>query len=120
MAATALLAEDIEWESPQQIGLWTDAWMRFRRNRLAVGSLAFVLLLITLAVIAPLLERFGLLQDPTAQDVVNNYLGPTTWVPERRTTFSERTTWVETSCRRSSSGHRCPCRSASWCRRSCL
>ncbi|HZC68712.1 MAG TPA: ABC transporter permease, partial [Nitrospirales bacterium] len=76
MAATALLAQDIDWESPQQIGLWTDAWMRFRRNRLAVGSLAFVLLLITLAVIAPLLERFGLLQDPTAQDVVSNYLGP--------------------------------------------
>ncbi len=65
MAATALLAADIDWENPQQIGLWTDAWMRFRRNRLAVGSLAFVLLLITLAVIAPLLERFGLLQDPT-------------------------------------------------------
>jgi oligopeptide transport system permease protein len=76
VAATALLAQDIEWENPQQIGLWTDAWMRFRRNRLAVGSLAFVLLLITLAVIAPLLERFGLLQDPTAQDVVSNYLGP--------------------------------------------
>jgi oligopeptide transport system permease protein len=76
VAATALLAQDIDWENPQQIGLWTDAWMRFRRNRLAVGSLAFVLLLITLAVIAPLLERFGLLQDPTAQDVVSNYLGP--------------------------------------------
>ena len=76
MAATALLAQDIDWENPQQIGLWTDAWRRFRRNRLAVGSLAFVLLLITLAVIAPLLERFGLLQDPTAQDVVSNYLGP--------------------------------------------
>src|SRR6266851_4386389 len=76
MAATALLAQDIDWENPQQIGLWTDAWVRFRRNRLAVGSLAFVLLLITLAVIAPLLERFGLLQDPTAQDVVNSYLGP--------------------------------------------
>jgi len=76
VAATALLAQDIDWENPQQIGLWTDAWTRFRRNRLAVGSLAFVLLLITLAVIAPLLERFGLLQDPTAQDVVSNYLGP--------------------------------------------
>jgi oligopeptide transport system permease protein len=76
VAATALLAQDIDWENPQQIGLWTDAWMRFRRNRLAVGSLAFVVLLITLALIAPLLERFGLLQDPTAQDVVSNYLGP--------------------------------------------
>lgn len=76
MAATALLAQDIDWENPQQIGLWTDAWMRFRRNRLAVGSLALVLLLITLAATAPLLERFGLLQDPTAQDVVSNYLAP--------------------------------------------
>jgi oligopeptide transport system permease protein len=76
MAATALVAEQLDWENPEQIGLWTDAWRRFRRNRLAVGSLAFVLLLITVAVIAPLLQRVGLLQDPTAQDVVNNYLGP--------------------------------------------
>ena len=76
MAAPALIAEQLGWENPQQIGLWSDAWSRFRRNRLAVGSLAFVVLLITLAIIAPLLQRVGLLQDPTAQDVVNNYLGP--------------------------------------------
>jgi len=76
MAAPALIAEQLDWENPQQIGLWSDAWSRFRRNRLAVGSLAFVVLLITLAIIAPLLQRVGLLQDPTAQDVVNNYLGP--------------------------------------------
>jgi oligopeptide transport system permease protein len=71
-----MIATELDWENPEQIGLWTDAWRRFRRNRLAVGSLAFILLLITLAVTAPLLQRFGLLQDPTAQDVVNNYLGP--------------------------------------------
>ena len=76
MAAPALIAEQLDWENPEQIGLWTDAWRRFRRNRLAVGSLAFVILLITLAVIAPILEHFGILQDPTAQDVANNYLGP--------------------------------------------
>jgi len=76
MASPALVATELDWENPEQIGLWTDAWRRFRRNRLAVGSLAFVLLLITLAVIAPLLQRIGLLQDPTAQDVVNSYLGP--------------------------------------------
>ena len=76
MAAPALIAEQLDWENPQQIGLWSDAWSRFRRNRLAVGSLAFVVLMITLAIIAPLLQRVGLLQDPTAQDVVNNYLGP--------------------------------------------
>ncbi len=76
MASPAMVATELDWENPEQIGLWTDAWRRFRRNRLAVGSLAFILLLITLAVTAPLLQRFGLLQDPTAQDVVNNYLGP--------------------------------------------
>jgi oligopeptide transport system permease protein len=76
VAAPALIAEQLDWENPEQIGIWTDAWRRFRRNRLAVGSLAFVILLITLAVIAPILEHFGILQDPTAQDVANNYLGP--------------------------------------------
>ena len=76
MAAPALIAEQLDWENPEQIGLWTDAWKRFRRNRLAVGSLTFVLVLITLAVIAPVLQRIGLLQDPIAQDVVNNYASP--------------------------------------------
>jgi oligopeptide transport system permease protein len=76
MATPALVAAELDWENPQQIGLWTDAWVRFRRNRLAVGSLAFVVLLVTIAVIAPVLQRFGILQDPTVQDVVNSYLGP--------------------------------------------
>jgi oligopeptide transport system permease protein len=78
MAAPALVLEQVDWENPEQIGLWSDAWMRFRRNRLAVGSLAFVLLLVTLAITAPILEHFGLLQDPTAQDVINSYAGPGT------------------------------------------
>jgi oligopeptide transport system permease protein len=68
--------EQADWETPEQIGLWADAWVRFRRNKLAVGSLIFVLLLIFAAISAPLLQRVGLLQDPIAQDVVNNYLGP--------------------------------------------
>jgi oligopeptide transport system permease protein len=76
VAAPALVLEQMDWENPDQIGLWTDAWMRFRRNRLAVGSLAVVLLMITLAVIAPILQHFGLLQDPTAQDVVHSYAPP--------------------------------------------
>ena len=78
MAAQALVAAEVDWEVPEQIGLWSDAWMRFRRNRLAVGSLAFVLLLITTAVLAPLLQRVGLIQDPIAQDVVNSYASPFT------------------------------------------
>lgn len=74
MAATAAVTvEQIDWDVPDQIGLWTDAWRRFRRNRLAVTSLTTVLLLILAAIAAPLLQRIGLLSDPTAQDVVNNY-----------------------------------------------
>jgi oligopeptide transport system permease protein len=76
MATPALVAQQVDWDNPEQIGLWTDAWRRFRRNRLAVGSLAFIIVLITLAIIAPLLQRIGVLQDPIAQDVVSNYLGP--------------------------------------------
>jgi oligopeptide transport system permease protein len=78
VAAPALIAAEVDWEVPEQIGLWSDAWMRFRRNRLAVGSLAFVLLLIITAVLAPLLQRVGLIQDPIAQDVVNSYASPFT------------------------------------------
>lgn len=76
MATTALVIETMDWENPEQIGLWTDAWMRFRRNRLAVASLAVVVIMIALAVLAPLLEHFGMLADPTAQDVVHSYLPP--------------------------------------------
>jgi oligopeptide transport system permease protein len=76
MASAALVAEQLDWEVPEQIGLWTDAWRRFRRNRLAVASLAVVVLMITLAIIAPVLQRFGVIMDPTAQDVVNAYQSP--------------------------------------------
>ena len=76
MAAPALVATQLDWENPEQIGLWTDAWRRFRRNRLAVASLVVVILMVLLAIIAPLLQRFGVIPDPTAQDVVNSYLGP--------------------------------------------
>jgi oligopeptide transport system permease protein len=71
--ATAALLAPLDWEEQEQIGLWTDAWRRFRRNRLAVASLITVLLIITLAIIAPLLQHFGVLADPTKQDVVHNF-----------------------------------------------
>src|ERR1700704_3867841 len=71
--ATAALLAPLDWEEQEQIGLWTDAWRRFRRNRLAVASLITVLLIITLAIIAPLLEHFGLRADPTKQDVAHNF-----------------------------------------------
>lgn len=74
MATAAVPVEQLEWDVPQQIGLWTDAWRRFRRNRLAVTSLTVVLLLIVTAITAPLMQRIGLLADPITQDVANNYL----------------------------------------------
>jgi oligopeptide transport system permease protein len=67
------MVEQIDWDVPDQIGLWTDAWRRFRRNRLAVTSLTTVVILILAAIAAPLLQRIGLLPDPTAQEVVNTY-----------------------------------------------
>jgi oligopeptide transport system permease protein len=76
MATPAMIAEQVDWENPEQIGLWTDAWTRFRRNRLAVASLVIVVVMIVLAIIAPLLQRFGIIADPTAQDVVNSYASP--------------------------------------------
>jgi oligopeptide transport system permease protein len=71
VATAALIQQD--WQETEQIGLWTDAWRRFRRNRLAVASLAAVVLIILVAILAPLLEHFGILADPTKQDVVHNF-----------------------------------------------
>ncbi|HEV2028534.1 MAG TPA: ABC transporter permease [Candidatus Dormibacteraeota bacterium] len=74
--AQAMVAQPADWEAQEQIGLWTDAWRRFRRNRLAVASLAVVVLMIVLAAIAPILQRLGVIADPTVQDVVNSYQSP--------------------------------------------
>jgi len=59
-----------DWElAEQQIGLWQDAWMRFRRNRLALLGLGLIVFLVASAFIAPLLVHFNLLIDPTNQQV---------------------------------------------------
>ncbi len=66
-----------EWEVPeQQIGLWQDAWIRFRRNRLAVLGLSLVLFLIAVALVSPVLVHFGVLQDPFRQHVESIEVGP--------------------------------------------
>ena len=63
-------AAPIDWEVPEeQIGLWQDAWIRFRRNRLAVLGAAVVLFLVAVAVLSPILVHFGLLASPVAQHV---------------------------------------------------
>src|SRR5262249_57676861 len=60
--AVAVGQAAIDWEVPeQQIGLWSDAWTRFRRNRLAVLGLGLVTFLILVALVSPLLVNPALL-----------------------------------------------------------
>jgi oligopeptide transport system permease protein len=73
MAAAAVSLEQIDWENPEQIGLWRDAWQRFRRNPIAVGGLIFVCLLVLDALLAPLLVTFHVLADPLKQNVAHSY-----------------------------------------------
>jgi len=59
-----------QWEVPeQQIGLWSDALQRFRRNRLAIAGAAVVLLLVLIAFGSPLLVQLHLIADPLKQHV---------------------------------------------------
>jgi oligopeptide transport system permease protein len=67
----------VDWEVPeQQIGLWQDAWHRFRRNRLAVLGAALVIFLILVAFLSPLFVYFHLIANPITQDVTNIEVGP--------------------------------------------
>jgi oligopeptide transport system permease protein len=67
----------VDWEvAEQQIGLWQDAWHRFRRNRLAVLGAALILFLILVAFLSPLLVHFGIIVNPTTQQVENIEVGP--------------------------------------------
>jgi oligopeptide transport system permease protein len=78
MAAPAIaVAADVDWEvAEKQIGLWQDAWQRFRRNRLAVLGAFLVLVLVLIAFLSPLLVHLRLIVDPITQDVANIEVGP--------------------------------------------
>jgi oligopeptide transport system permease protein len=74
-----------DWEVPEQIGLWQDAWMRFRRNRVAVAGLAIVGVLALDALLVPLLGtgysflpgvHLGLIQDPLKLNVADIAASP--------------------------------------------
>jgi oligopeptide transport system permease protein len=58
----ALLAEA---QSLRGVSLWQDAWRRLKRNRVAMASLGFLIVLTSLALLTPLLP----LQSPSLQDV---------------------------------------------------
>jgi oligopeptide transport system permease protein len=83
MATALKTVEQVDWDVPEQIGLWQDAWMRFRRNRLAVGGLFVVIVMIILAVGARIPPTPGglwhvlhLTGDPVSQDVTNSFALP--------------------------------------------
>jgi oligopeptide transport system permease protein len=83
MAIAVKTVEQVDWDVPEQIGLWKDAWMRFRRNRLAVGGLFVVIVMITLAIGARIPPTPGglwhllhLTGDPVSQDVTNSFALP--------------------------------------------
>jgi len=60
----------VDWEVPeQQIGLWSDALQRFRRNRIAVIGAALIVLLVIIALTCPLLVQLHLIKDPLQQNV---------------------------------------------------
>lgn len=77
MALRVAAVDQIDWEVPeQQIGLWQDAWHRFRRNRLAVLGAAVVIFLVLIAFLSPLLVSLHLIVNPITQDVANIEVGP--------------------------------------------
>jgi oligopeptide transport system permease protein len=65
-----------DWDVPEQVGLWTDVWRRFRRNRLAVAGAVVVAVLVLDALFAGLLVQIGLVQDPIRQHVELSLSGP--------------------------------------------
>lgn len=57
------------------VGFWKDSWIRLKKNRGALISLAILVLLFAMAfAIGPLLSPYS----PYAQDITRRYLGPTT------------------------------------------
>jgi oligopeptide transport system permease protein len=78
MALPAVAVEQaIDWEvAEQQIGLWQDAWVRFRRNKLALVGAGAVLFLILVAFVSPLLVHFGILHSPFTQQVESIEVAP--------------------------------------------
>jgi oligopeptide transport system permease protein len=75
-APSTPVALQTDWEVPEQTGLWTDVWRRFRRNRIAVIGAFIVLVLVLDALVVPLLVQIGLVQDPIKQDVVHSLAPP--------------------------------------------
>ena len=83
MATAIGIVQQVDWDVPEQTGLWSDAWVRFRRNPLAVAGLAVIVVMIVLAIGARLPSNPGglwhvlhLTGDPVQQEVTNTYALP--------------------------------------------
>jgi peptide/nickel transport system permease protein len=79
--AIELVAGDVAARSPRAL-----FWRRFRADRVAMASAVFIILLILVAILAPLLIKLlGLpgpnVQDPNATDAFGSPLGPTAGHP---------------------------------------
>ncbi|MEO5989272.1 MAG: ABC transporter permease [Candidatus Eisenbacteria bacterium] len=76
IAPPATVSSATQTSAPRS--LWGDAWMRLRRNRMAVASGAFLVLISLFALTAPWLP---FLQDPTLQDLARGATppNPTHW-----------------------------------------
>jgi peptide/nickel transport system permease protein len=58
VSAAQLEAAEVAFESPPS-GLWRDAWLRLRRNPGAIVGFVFLLLFVFVALFAPLIARYG-------------------------------------------------------------
>src|SRR3989442_12867201 len=88
MATAIGLAGQVDWDVPEQTGLGKDAWVRFRRNRLAVAGLVVIVLMIVLALGARVPTTPGglwrilhLTNEPFLQVVTNSYAKPSLQPP---------------------------------------
>jgi len=58
MSKEAVLTQKIN-AMPKGVSLWDDAWLRLRKNKLAMFGLIFLILMVVLCIIAPILTPYG-------------------------------------------------------------
>jgi oligopeptide transport system permease protein len=72
--SAGVTAQESERIAGPPVGFWKDSWIRLKKNRGALVSLAIVIMLFAVAfVIGPLLSQYS----PYAQDLSRRYAGPT-------------------------------------------
>lgn len=68
-----LIDSDETWTTgPVVVASNQRAWVRFRRNKLAMASAAFIILLVIVAALGSVITPY----DPAKQDILNSLVGP--------------------------------------------